>query len=300
VGDNSRHCDGNFAGRCAAEDSLTVKARPGFEASMASLCIKGNSVAISLGNPYLQDCELVATSDFFSTLTGYSREEVIGRNCRFLNRHCNMPDEVRHKLRVAVLTGVEVTQVIPNRTKSGQLFANLLTMTSVRVGDRMYILGVQINDETERGLSISSNEGYFMELQTIVERIFDLGVEKWAERQLENFCMTLPHAYSVRLAKLTLLQNTTDHFLDHTFVDTTGWAVSCKNSFLHVEDEECDEDHCFRIRRSSSIPNGPKISSSYSCVAPSVRHDDDGTTSSCCKYAIQTPDTYSDDDAYGG
>eukprot|EP00250_Pteridium_aquilinum_P006042 c16029_g1_i2 orf=185-1351(+) len=37
-----------------------------------------------LANPYLPDTPIVHASEMFLRLTGYSREEVVGRNCRFL------------------------------------------------------------------------------------------------------------------------------------------------------------------------------------------------------------------------
>lgn len=282
------------------DNKLKLKGRPfsktgaNFTRDMASLRLKGNSVAISMGNPYLQDCELVAISDFFSELTGYGREELVGRNCRILNQGCNVPQDVRHKLRVSVLAGLEVTQVVPNRTKSGRMFANLLTMTSCRVGDRMYILGVQINDETELGTNISSHSGYWIELQAVIDRVFEFGVEQWAERQLENFCVNLPISFSVQLSKLNLCQGSA---VDNTFLDTTGWAVSCKNSFLHVEDSpEDSEPQENRFMRSSSIP---KLTSLYACIPQATKDFEDDVTNSR-DHAIQTPDSWSDDEALGG
>ena len=37
-----------------------------------------------ISDPTLPDCPIVFTSDAFLELTGYTREEVLGRNCRFL------------------------------------------------------------------------------------------------------------------------------------------------------------------------------------------------------------------------
>ena len=35
-------------------------------------------------NPHLPDMPIVYASDAFLNLTGYARDEVLGRNCRFL------------------------------------------------------------------------------------------------------------------------------------------------------------------------------------------------------------------------
>lgn len=37
-----------------------------------------------ISDPSLPDCPIVFASDQFLELTGYSREDVLGRNCRFL------------------------------------------------------------------------------------------------------------------------------------------------------------------------------------------------------------------------
>ena len=37
-----------------------------------------------IADPHLPDCPIVFASDAFLELTGYSREEILGRNCRFL------------------------------------------------------------------------------------------------------------------------------------------------------------------------------------------------------------------------
>ena len=37
-----------------------------------------------ISDPHLPDCPIVFASDAFLELTGYSREEILGRNCRFL------------------------------------------------------------------------------------------------------------------------------------------------------------------------------------------------------------------------
>lgn len=42
-----------------------------------------------IADPHLPDCPIVFASDGFLELTEYSREEILGRNCRFLQvRRC--------------------------------------------------------------------------------------------------------------------------------------------------------------------------------------------------------------------
>ena len=39
---------------------------------------------ITIADPNLPDCPLMYVNEAFCSMTGYTREEIIGRNCRFL------------------------------------------------------------------------------------------------------------------------------------------------------------------------------------------------------------------------
>lgn len=39
---------------------------------------------ITIADPNLPDCPLMYVNEAFCNMTGYTREEIIGRNCRFL------------------------------------------------------------------------------------------------------------------------------------------------------------------------------------------------------------------------
>ncbi|MEM0963096.1 MAG: PAS domain-containing protein, partial [Bacteroidota bacterium] len=104
---------------------------------------------------------LCYVNEGFTQLTGYSREDVIGRNCRFLQfrdgvRDCEgaEQEEALKVLRTTVYgqrlaSGV----VLRNYKKSGELFYNELYLTPVHdaSGRATHIIGVQ-NDVTDRVL----------------------------------------------------------------------------------------------------------------------------------------------------
>jgi len=89
--------------------------------------------AVSIGDPRADDCPLVAVSDQFEVLTGYSREEIIGKNCRFLSRNCPIGEQDHLALREACLKGTPFCKIIVNRRKSGDLFLNLLDLRGITV-----------------------------------------------------------------------------------------------------------------------------------------------------------------------
>eukprot|EP01026_Neomeris_dumetosa_P054326 TRINITY_DN4885_c0_g1_i9.p1 TRINITY_DN4885_c0_g1~~TRINITY_DN4885_c0_g1_i9.p1 ORF type:complete len:294 (-),score=54.16 TRINITY_DN4885_c0_g1_i9:68-949(-) len=74
-----------------------------------------------ISDPSLPDCPIVFASDAFLELSGYSREEVLGCNCRFLQGKDTDPQAVA-KLREAVKNNEECTVRILNYTKKGRVF----------------------------------------------------------------------------------------------------------------------------------------------------------------------------------
>ena len=51
--------------------------------------------SLAISDPTLDDNPLVYVSDAFERLTGYSREVVVGRNCRFLQGEDTDPEAVK-------------------------------------------------------------------------------------------------------------------------------------------------------------------------------------------------------------
>ncbi|KAG5183189.1 AUREO-like protein, partial [Tribonema minus] len=79
-------------------DFLLVKA---LQASAPSFCVT---------DPSLPDCPIVYASDGFIALTGYSRQQVLGRNCRFLQGPDTDPDTVA-QLRRGIAEGRDTSVV---------------------------------------------------------------------------------------------------------------------------------------------------------------------------------------------
>ncbi|MBA0644461.1 hypothetical protein Goklo_028617, partial [Gossypium klotzschianum] len=82
-------------------------------------------------DPRLPDNPIIFASDSFLELTEYSREEILGRNCRFLQGPETDPATVR-KIREAIDNQTEVTVQLINYTKSGKKFWNLFHLQPMR------------------------------------------------------------------------------------------------------------------------------------------------------------------------
>lgn len=103
-------------------------------------------------DPTLPDCPIVFASDSFLELTEFPREEVLGRNCRFLQGP-GTDRSVVVQIKQAVAAGQELTVRILNYTKSGRPFWNMFTLAPMCDADgriRFYV-GVQVDVTAQPG-----------------------------------------------------------------------------------------------------------------------------------------------------
>ncbi|KAK3119524.1 hypothetical protein QOZ80_9AG0671760 [Eleusine coracana subsp. coracana] len=117
-------------------------------------------------DPRLPDNPIIFASDSFLLLTEYSREEILGRNCRFLQGPETDHETVK-RIREAIDNQTEVTVQLINYTKSGKKFWNLFHLQPMRdqKGDVQYFIGVQL-DGTERVPDIAAKDGAMLVKKT--------------------------------------------------------------------------------------------------------------------------------------
>ncbi|CAD6343297.1 unnamed protein product [Miscanthus lutarioriparius] len=117
-------------------------------------------------DPRLPDNPIIFASDSFLRLTEYSREEILGRNCRFLQGPETDRGTVK-KIRDAIDNQTEVTVQLINYTKSGKKFWNLFHLQPMRdqKGDVQYFIGVQL-DGTERVRDAAAKDGAMLVKKT--------------------------------------------------------------------------------------------------------------------------------------
>jgi len=102
-----------------------------------------------LTDPHKADQPIVFASDGFVNVTGYARNEIIPRNCRFLQRP-GVDKSAVQRLRDAIDKQQESTEILLNETKDKQPFWNLLYTTPLfdAHGDVVFFLGCQVNCST--------------------------------------------------------------------------------------------------------------------------------------------------------
>lgn len=104
--------------------------------------------SITISDARLPDMPLVYVNIGFTAFSGYTREEAVGRNCRFLqNGRGDQPglDEIRAAIKAR--SGC-VTDLI-NYKRDGAIIHNRLSMHPVfdAVGELIYYVGLQSNIE---------------------------------------------------------------------------------------------------------------------------------------------------------
>ncbi len=112
--------------------------------------IENSPIASVISNPRLDDNPIVASNDAFSELTGYPREEIIGRNCRFLAGPSTEPwlsEEISRSVREKTPVLVEIL----NYKRDGTPFRNAVLVAPLynQADELDYFLGsqVEIGDE---------------------------------------------------------------------------------------------------------------------------------------------------------
>lgn len=107
--------------------------------------IETGSVAAVISNPRLPDNPIVACNEAFVRLTGYTREEILGRNCRFLRGPATEP-ELAQQLRDSIRAHQPVMVEILNYKRDGTPFRNAVMVAPIfdAEGEVEYYLGSQV------------------------------------------------------------------------------------------------------------------------------------------------------------
>jgi PAS domain S-box-containing protein len=110
------------------------------------------------------DNPVIYTSPAFERITGFKLEEVLGRNCRFLQGKDTDPAAVT-QLKEAIRAGVKCSVELLNYRKDGTPFWNELSISPVRdtAGRLTHFVGVQADVTTRRALEEQFRQAQKME-----------------------------------------------------------------------------------------------------------------------------------------
>ncbi len=109
--------------------------------------IEGSPLASVITNPRMPDNPIIACNQAFMELTGYSRPEILGRNCRFLAGE-GTEDWLTAKMREGIEERKPVLVELLNYKKDGTPFRNAVMVAPIYAPDDeeelRYFLGSQV------------------------------------------------------------------------------------------------------------------------------------------------------------
>ncbi|MCG1002128.1 MULTISPECIES: bacterio-opsin activator domain-containing protein [Halobacterium] len=116
-------------------------------------------IGITISDVDREDNPLVYVNDAFERLTGYSRNEVLGRNCRFLQGKDTDPEAVT-RLREAIKDEESVTVELVNYRADGERFWNEVTVAPIRdkAGDVTHFAGFQADVTARREAELETQQ----------------------------------------------------------------------------------------------------------------------------------------------
>ena len=133
--------------------TFVVEKDPGLIPNILSQILDSSINGIVLVDPDLEDMPIVYANKQFEAMTGYSQQEILGRNCRFL-QGSDREQESRFAMKRAISGQQPVEVTIRNYRKDGELFFNHLTLTPLfdGTGKLIYYLGIQYDINRNRDM----------------------------------------------------------------------------------------------------------------------------------------------------
>ncbi|WP_156321243.1 PAS domain-containing protein, partial [Bacillus sp. JCM 19041] len=131
-------------------------------------------VGVLVTDPDQEDNPIVYMSEGFTKMTGYSKEEVLGSNCRFLQGEDTDRKQIK-LIKEAIKNKEPVLVEILNYTKAGHRFWNELTIDPVYLEeeDKLYFVGVQ-RDITKQKLAEQEYKQSVQQIRSISTPIVPL------------------------------------------------------------------------------------------------------------------------------
>ena len=137
IGDDANRIEAEMVGHSPSHDPFTA-------------AVRATRMPMVITNPRLPENPIVFVNDSFCRLTGYPREETLGRNCRFLQGPDTRPEDVA-RVRAAVAERRSIEIDLRNYRRDGTAFWNRVLLAPVydEAGDLTYFFASQFDVTVE-------------------------------------------------------------------------------------------------------------------------------------------------------
>ncbi|MEC0897908.1 PAS domain-containing protein [Bacillus velezensis] len=189
-------------------------------------------IGVVITDPSLEDNPIIYTNQGFMDMTGYSSEEILGKNCRFLQSKETDRQQVA-KIRKSLTQKEKITVRLKNVKKDGTPFWNELNIDPLYVEDKLYFVGFQ-KDITEQKEYEKLLEDSLTEITTLSTPIVPI----------RNGISALP-----------LVGNLTEERFDSIVTTLTDILTASKDDYLIIdlsglaEVNEQTADRIFKLHR---------------------------------------------------
>lgn len=168
-------------------------------------------IGITIASANREDEPLIYVNDGFVELTGYPHEEIVGRNCRFLQGEETDEGTVA-EIREAIDAEEPITVELRNYRKGGSMFWNRLTITPIEdeCGETTHFLGFQ-EDVTEKVVYEREKTLFGMQAEAVEQVIFITDAEGTIEYVNPQFERTTGYTAEEAIGKTPRILKSDQH-----------------------------------------------------------------------------------------
>ena len=254
---------------------VTDRVRRAKELRWKTEAMEAAPVGVSITDPTQPDNPMVYVNERFRELTGYDEEEILGRNCRFLQGEETDPETVETISR-AVSSEQPVSVRIRNHRKDGTPFWNRVSIAPVKDDDGSLtnFVGFQedVTDQVERERELTETTE---RLEAIIEISpdpiiavdVDGRIELWNEAAENVFGYDTESVVGERVQDLRLYSDAQEAEFETRFKRVLGGDV-LRNSEIHRQTE--DGDRVRLVLSAAPIRNGSGTITGVIAVAKDI------------------------------